>query len=338
MPHEARPVSDGAAAMSMHIKQLQYLTALARHMHFGRAAEECRISQPALSQAIQQLERTFGVPIVERRSYGFQGFTPHGTRILEWGRTVLSGYEHLNQELGFISNEGLRGHLRVGVIPVAVPGISIITTAFNRLYPNVSMSVRSLNFTDLKKGLENFEIDIAITYLDLGDSTGLRPYFLYDEFYYLVAPVEHGISNLEAISWNRAGQLPLCMLTPDMQNRRILDRVFASVGATPRTVIETDCALALCSHVRPGHWFTVVPHTFFLIVGDWAQTRALPLIDPVVTNAVGMLIVERDPQPPVTHAFIEVAQNVGLADALKRHVPMNSTAAIEAPSLQQGAK
>jgi DNA-binding transcriptional LysR family regulator len=308
----------------MYFKQLKYLAALARHMNFGRAAEECQISQPALSQAVHQLEKALGVPIIDRRSRGFQGFTAQGERVLEWARTVLSSYEHLSQELGGVDDQNLSGRIRLGVIPVAMPGISIITTAFNRLYPNVSVSVSSLNFTDLKKGLNNFEIDIGITYLDLGDTMGFRPYFLYNESYYLIAPVDHFVAGQKSVSWADAGRLPLCMLTPDMQNRRILDRIFANVGVTPRTVIETNCALALCSHVRPGHWFAVVPNSFFVMTGDWDRTQAIPLVEPVVTNAIGMLILEREPQPPAIRAFVDVVQNIIMADELMRYAPTNA--------------
>ena len=232
---------------------------------------------------------------------------------------MLSGYEHLSQDLSGGSHESMTGHIRLGVIPVAMPGISIMTTAFNRLYPNVNLSVSSLNFTDLKKGLENFEIDVGINYLDLGDNGRLRPYFLYDESYYLIAPATHPISRKENVTWSDAGRLPLCMLTPDMQNRRILDRIFTSVRTTPRTVIETNCALALCSHVRPGHWFAVVPNSFFLMIGDWGGIRAIPLVEPVAANAIGMLIVEREPQPPATLAFVEVVQSLAMDAELKRY-------------------
>jgi len=313
----------------MYFRQLEYLVSLARHRHFGRAAEECRISQPALSQALRHLEKSFGVPIVDRRSYGFREFTPQGARILEWARGVLSGYEHLHQDLGGIDEQNLQGHIRLGVIPVAMPGISIFTTAFNRRYPNVNVSVTSLNFTDLKRGLERFEFDVGITYLDPGRPPNLRPYFLYDESYYLIAPADHQIAQNGTVSWSEAGRLPLCMLTPDMQNRRILDDIFASVGVTPRTVIETNCALALCSHVRPGHWFAVVPNSFFLMIGDWSQTRALRLVEPVVTNSMGLLIVEREPQPPAIHAFVEVTQSIKMSDELMRYAPVQELAPTE---------
>ncbi|MFD1703305.1 LysR family transcriptional regulator [Methylopila henanensis] len=312
--------------MSLYVRQLHYLVALARHRHFGRAAAECQISQPALSQALRQLENAFGVPIVDRHNHGFEGFTPQGALVLDFARRTLDGYEHLVQEI-VSGADDLTGHIRVGVIPVAMPGISIITTAFNQLHPNVSVSVTSLNFTDLKKGLENFDLDIGINYLDHGASTGLRPYFLYDESYFLIAPADHGVARHDTVTWTEAGRLPLCMLTPDMQNRRILDRVFASVGASPRTVIETNCALALCSHVRPGHWFAVVPNTFFMMVGNWSQTRAVRLIEPTITNTIGMMVLEREPQPPAVRAFIEVAEEIAMAEELMRYAPAHLQAA-----------
>ncbi|WP_244641717.1 LysR family transcriptional regulator [Chelatococcus reniformis] len=304
------------------MKQLRYLVALARHSHFGRAAAECGITQSALSQALRQLEADFDVPIIDRRNQGFGGFTTQGAMVLDFARRTLDHHEHLVQDITS-AGDGLGGHVRIGVIPVAMPGISIITTAFNKLHPHVSVSVTSLNFTNLKRGLENFDIDVGINYLDHGPSTGLRPYFLYDESYFLIAPAEHAIAGKNSVTWTEAGRLPLCMLTPDMQNRRILDLVFSSVGASPRTVLETNCALALCSHVRPGHWFAVVPNTFFLMVGDWSQTRAIPLVEPEITNSIGMMVLEREPQPPAVRAFIDVAEDIRMADELMRYTPVH---------------
>lgn len=306
--------------MALNFKQLRYLVALARHRHFSRAAAECGITQSALSQALQQLESDFNVPIIDRRNQGFAGFTPQGEMVLDFARRTLDHHEHLVQDI-VSSGDKLSGHVRVGVIPVAMPGISIITTAFNRLYPDVSVSVMSHNFTNIKQGLESFDLDVGINYLDHGASTGLRPYFLYDESYFLIAPTKHPIAQKKSVTWMEAGRLPLCMLTSDMQNRRILDRIFSSVGISPRTVLETNCALALCSHVRPGHWFAVVPNSFFAMVGGWSEIRAIPLVEPGITNTIGMLVLGRDPQPPAVRAFIEVAEDIRMANEFMSYAP-----------------
>ncbi len=308
----------------MQLRQLRYLATLARERHFGRAAEICKVSQPALSQALRHIESTFGVAIVDRRNQGFRGLTPEGQRILDWARCVLADHDQLVQELSRMTNAGLSGHIRIGVIPVAMPMVSILTTAFNRIHPGVTISVMSLNFMEIARGLENFEIDVGINYLDCGPLKLLRPYALYEETYYLLAPASHPIASRPSVTWKEAGNLPLCLLSPDMQNRRILDRIFADAGVLPRTVIETNCALALCSHVRSDHWSAIVPHTFFYLIGGWSHMRAIPLIDPVASNAVGMLIAERDPLSLTAHAFIEVAQDLAVGTELRKYIPDES--------------
>ena len=82
----------------MFVRQLSYLVALARERHFGRAAETCSVSQPALSAAIRNMEDELGMPIVQRRGRSFEGFTPEGERLLGWARQILADWSHLRQE------------------------------------------------------------------------------------------------------------------------------------------------------------------------------------------------------------------------------------------------
>jgi DNA-binding transcriptional LysR family regulator len=305
----------------MHLRQLEYLAALERERHFGRAAEACNISQPALSQALRSIEAAFGVPIVDRRHQGFHGFTPEGELVLDWVRRVLAGHDTLTQQIGSVNAGDLGGHVRLGVIPVATPMVSMLTTAFHRRHPRVTIAIRSMNFMEIERSLEKFEIEVGVNYVDAGPATGLRTYMLYDESYYLLAPKNHPVGERSAISWSEAGALPLCLLTPDMQNRRIINQIFDDVGVSPRTVIETNCAVTLCSHVRSGQWFTIVPQTFFYLLGGWAEPRAIPLVAPVVTNPIGLFISERHPLPPVINAFVEVVQSLVIDSELRKHVP-----------------
>lgn len=305
----------------MQLKQLEYLIVLERERHFGRAAQACNVSQSALSQALRSIEQEFGVPIVDRRNQGFRGFTPEGGRILEWARSVLADRETLYQQIGSAGPGTLSGHIRIGVIPVATPMVSLLTNAFRKAHPGVTMSLLSQPYTQIERGLERFEIEVGVTYLDQERRGGLRPYVLYDESYYLLAPESHPIARRSEIDWQDAGHLPLCLLTPEMLNRRLLDGIFQSVGVTPKTVVETNCAVMLCSHVRSGDWFTIIPHTFFYLINGWRGTKAIPLVEPVATNTMGLLITERQPLPPVVNAFAEVVQSFDLAAELKKYVP-----------------
>jgi hypothetical protein len=77
---------------------------------------------------------------------------------------------------------------------------------------------------------------------------------------------EGRFSGLESISWAQAGTLPLCLLTPSMQNRRIIDMNFRAAGVEISAAIETNSLVTLWSHIRFGHWSTVVPNTFLLLL------------------------------------------------------------------------
>ena len=85
------------------IDKLEYFIALAREQHFGRAAEECGVTQPTLSAGIKQLEEQMGVLLVNRGSR-FQGFTPEGERVLTWARRIVGDARAMRQEVQALHN------------------------------------------------------------------------------------------------------------------------------------------------------------------------------------------------------------------------------------------
>jgi DNA-binding transcriptional LysR family regulator len=303
----------------LQIKHLHYLVVLAKERHFGRAAGVLSISQPALSLAIQQLERHFSAPIVLRQQSGFQGFTGEGNAILSWARQALSDHDRLLNSGTEDTRHELRGTLKIALAPVTMSIVSLLTTPFNERYPHVSVSVMSRNLRDLERDFRNFDVDVGVNYLDAVTQPGLRPYALYNEAYYLLVPDGHYLGDRKSIDWREVGQLPLCLLAPELQNRIILDRIFAQVGVKPQAVIETDCSLGLFAHMRSGRWLTIVPHSYFYLLGDWAFIRAIPIVNPFVTSAIGLLIHERNPIPPIVRAFIEVAQATMIEQHLDRY-------------------
>jgi DNA-binding transcriptional LysR family regulator len=198
---------------------------------------------------LRNIETEFGVPIADRRQHGFHKFTREGELVLGWIRSVLAEHNALVQKIDSVSSGGLSGHIRLGVIPVATPMISMLTTSFHRAHPSVTISVHSMNFLEIARGLEKFEIEVGVNYIGgIGPANGRRDYVLYNESYYLLAPRTHSLANRSTISWAEAGALPLCLLSTDMQNRKIVDQIFEEVGVAPRTVIETNCAVTLCPY------------------------------------------------------------------------------------------
>ncbi len=281
----------------MLIRQFEYLVALARERHFGRAAEACHVTQPTLSAAIRQLEETLGAPIIER-GHRYLGLTPQGQLALEHAHRVLAEVEALKREVETLDH-GVSGRLRLGAIPTALPIMSHLTAPFFALYPRVTVAVLSLTSQEIQRGIENFELDAGVTYLDNEPLERVRARPLYAEEYVFLTPVDGPFAERATLTWAEAAEAPLCLLTPDMQNRRILDGIFRSVGATPKPAVETNSIFNLVSHAASGHWSSIVPRQLLQFFGIPERTRAVELTTPTAQRSVGLIIADRDPPAPL---------------------------------------
>jgi DNA-binding transcriptional LysR family regulator len=288
------------------IRHLQYLTALARERHFGRAAQACNVTQPTLSAGLKQLEESLGVLIAER-GQRYVGLTPEGERVLGWAQRVLAGYAGLNQELGEM-RAGLVGHLRLGAIPVTLPIVALLTTPFALEHARTNVVVTSLTSIDIQRGLDEFTLDAGLTYLDNEPLARVRTLPLYREHYILLTPRDGPLGGRRSVSWAEAATVPLCLLTQDMQNRRILDTAFHRAGAEIRPQLETNSLITLWSSLRFGHWSTVLPSTFRLVMDGLDGIVALPLVEPEGLHQVGLVVSDRDPLPPVARALLDLAR------------------------------
>src|SRR6195256_6184762 len=210
------------------LDKLEYLMALARERHFGHAAETCGVTQPTLSAGIKQLEETMGVLLVNRGSR-FHDFTPEGERVLDWARRIVGDARAMRQEVNALKH-GLGGRLRIAAIPTALAMVASLTTPFRMRHPNVRFTVLSRTSIEILTLLENLEIDAGVTYVDnepLGRVTAVP---LYQERYQLLTAADAPLGNRQRVTWAEVSQVPLCLLTPDMQNRRIIDGLLRSAG------------------------------------------------------------------------------------------------------------
>ncbi|HET7468720.1 MAG TPA: LysR family transcriptional regulator [Gemmatimonadales bacterium] len=289
----------------MLLRHLHYLVAVAGERHFARAAESCGVTQPTLSSGIKQLEEELGLLIV-RRGQRFEGFTPEGERVLEWARLIVSDAASLKQEAA-VSREGLVGRLRLGAIPTALPMISALTVPFALDHPRVTIAVLSLTSIDIQGGLGDFSLDAGVTYLENEPLAGVRAIPLYRERYFLFTAASGSFRERQSVSWREAAGTPLCLLTPDMQNRRILNSHFRDADAEPRPSVETNSVLTLCAHVRSGQWSSILPQGFLSLFGDTADLRVLPLVEPAVSHSVGLVVPDREPLTPSARHLVHLA-------------------------------
>lgn len=291
----------------MFIRQLEYLVTLARERHFARAAEVCCVSQPALSSAIRHLEEELGVSIVER-GQKFVGLTEDGERILGWARQTLSAWESLKQEAA-LSRDTLKGSLRMGAIPTAMPIMSLLTGPYWRAFPDVVQQVQSLSNEEIIRRLENFEIDIGLTYLEEQNLQKFRVLSLYRERYVLLARDAASLNNCASMSWRDAAALPLCLLTRNMQNRRIIDAAFRRAGVSPCVVVETDSVFALYSNVRCAEIYSIMPHSLLALFELREELTAIPLT-PELNRVIGLIALNAEPAAPLVSAVWAVSQQI----------------------------
>ena len=290
------------------LEKLEFLLALAREKHFGRAAEVCGVTQPTLSAGVKQLEDTFGVLLVNRGSR-FQGFTAEGERVLDWARRIVGDTRAMRQEVHALKH-GLAGRLRLAAIPTALAMVETLTTPFRARHPEVQFTILSRTSLEILAHLENLEIDAGLTYLDnepLGRVTAVP---LYNERYRLLVAADAPLGDRQSVTWTEVAQIPLCLLTPDMQNRRIIERLLRDTGITPRISLESDSMILLYSHVRTGRWASVMPAKLAETLGLTDTIRAVPIVEPEAVHTIGLVVPAREPMTPLNAALVTEARRV----------------------------
>jgi len=292
----------------MFVRQLQYLVAVAREGHFGRAAGVCQVSQPTLSAGIRRLEEELGLPLVVR-SHRFLGLTDEGQRVLAWARRMVADYDGLLQELAGTS-AGLSGLLRVGVVASAMPALSALVNEFCGRHPQVRVQLLPLGAGQVQRALDECELDAAVTLRTLDPLSRVRTAALHDERYiFLSSAVAPGSGGLDGtISWAEATRHPLCLLTADTETRRVIDSVLGEIGLISRPRVEAGDVLAVWAQVRAGGWATILPDALLDAVELPPGMAALTLVQPERRSPVAVVISDRDPPAPLAAAFLRFAQ------------------------------
>ncbi|QYZ70281.1 LysR family transcriptional regulator [Neotabrizicola shimadae] len=287
------------------IDKLEMFLALANTRHFGRAAEACGVTQPTLSSAIRQLEDQLGLQLVFRGSR-FQGLTPEGQRVLDWARRIVGDMRAMKDEMRAVRS-GLSGNLRIGVIPTALPMVADLSAPFLARHPNVRISWLSRTSAEILAGIERLELDAGITYLDNEPLGRVTQVALYTEFYRFLCAPGTVLAGRAQVTWSEVAEQPLCLLTGDMQNRRIVNQLLADVGATVQAPVESNSTIALVAHVRTGLWGSIVPTKLAQMFTGGAGLVAIPIVEPEAEHSVGLIAAARDPQTPVIAALLDEA-------------------------------
>lgn len=295
------------------IDKLEYLLALAREQNFSKAAEQCGVTQPTFSAGIKQLEETLGVMLVQRTSR-FIGFTTEGEHVLDWARGIVADARAMRQDLQALK-QGLTGRLKIAAIPTALAMVSALTTPFRARHPNVKFTILSRTSIEILSMVENLEVDAGLTYVDNEPLGRMRTVSLYLEQYRLLTSESSPLGDREQVTWAEVAGIPLCLLTPDMQNRRIIDQLLGATGAQVEPTLESNSMIVLFSHVRTGRWASIMPEKLADTLGLTERLRSIPIVEPTAVHQIGLVVPPREPMTPLTAALVAEARL--LAEALR---------------------
>ena len=283
------------------LTSLRYLVALNEHRHFARAAQACHITQPALSNALRALEAEFGAVIV-RRGRVIGGLTPEGEQVLATALSMLKAEEALRQDLSVGAGQ-LKGKLRMAAVPTAMPMLTRFAALLRTQQPGITPMVLSMSSLEIETGLEDLSLDLALGYSDrllARESARINVCPQYQEHYFLLSPATEK-SSQKAVKWAQAAKLPLCLLTPDMHNRLIVDQSFKAAGCEVSAAMETNSVLSLMMAVSDGGLHSVLPGALVATLPEAAALNVRPLIRPQAQTAIAFLT---QPKETATRALL----------------------------------
>jgi DNA-binding transcriptional LysR family regulator len=289
----------------MQFRFLEYFVALAEEKHFARAAERCNVTQPTLSAGIAGLEGLLGKRLVQR-DRRFIDLTPEGHAILPHVRQLIAGHEELRQSINAAGP--LRGELRLGAIPAAMPYVGGFVGALHARHPELRVAVRQLTSATIVAGIANFELDAGLTYLDGEPGAGTQAVALFEERFCFATHANGRFGAQDSVTLAEAVSEPLCLLHHGMQNRRILDRHLARMQLAATPAATTDSYLALLSMVAHGGLSSIVTNSHSEYIGAALDVRLLEISDLPDHNHIALIVPDREPLSPIARAALTTAQ------------------------------
>ncbi|WP_209425063.1 LysR substrate-binding domain-containing protein [Pararhodobacter sp. SW119] len=299
--------------VSFTLKQLRYFEALARHRHFGHAADVCAISQPALSMQIKELEGSLGAALFERsaRSVRLTGF---GEEFAARAREILRAVDELS-ELARAARDRLSGRLRIGIIPTVAPYLlPAIIGELSRLFPGLDLNLRETITPRLIRELTEGRLDTAVVALPISER-GLAEVPLFSEEFVLVRP--HGDAGKPVPDRESLREMRLLLLE---EGHCFRDQALSFCDlrhARPRELLDGSSLATLVQMVGAGIGVTLIPEMAVAVETRSAPVSVVRFADPAPQRTIGMIWRNTS---PLARQLAEVADVVRAAAAKTRDV------------------
>ncbi len=293
-------------------KHLRYLDALARHGHFGPAAEACAISQPALSLQIKELEMMLGAPLVERATRQIR-LTPLGDAFVARAREILLSVDEL-AELARAAQGPLAGRLRMGVIPTVAPYLlPRIIAALTDRFPDLDLELRESVTTALIGELQESRLDAAVLALPISEPS-LREFALFEEDFVLVR--SQADAGLPVPSPERLQTMRLLLLE---EGHCFRDQALSFCNlqpALPRDGLDGSSLSTLVQMVGAGLGVTLIPEMALPVETRSAPVAVSRFAAPEPRRTVGMIWRKTSPMDAQLHQTADAVRRA--AEDLRR--------------------
>ena len=270
--------------INVTLRQLRYFDALARHGHFGRAAEACAISQPALSMQIKEMEQALGGVLLERSARQV-ALTRFGEELLHRVRDILRSVEELG-DFARASHDRLAGRLRVGMIPTIAPYLlPKVIENLARVHPELDIHVRETLTPKLIKEVVEGRLDTAIVALPVSEPS-LTESALFKETFLLVRPGEQ--EGMPVPSRDTLREMKLLLLE---EGHCFRDQAlsFCNMQAPPREVLDASSLSTLVQMVGAGIGVTLIPEMAVAVETRSASVSVTRFKNPEPSRTIGMV-------------------------------------------------
>jgi len=315
------------------LRQLRYLSALARHGHFGRAAESCAVTQPALSMQIADLERTLGVKVVERRP-GEVFLTEIGREIARRGEDLLTASRDL-VDFARHRAQPLTGRLTLGVIPSLAPYLlPKVLPLLQQRYPELRLELRESQTRQLVTDVRSGALDAALLALPAGNRD-LDSIALFDDEFLLAVPADDPRPETATVAVDEIDQSRLILLE---DGHCLRDQALAfcatarnraiNMGGTSTTTFGASSLTTVIQMVAGGYGLTLIPQIAADVERRDTRVKFLRLRRPQPGRTIGLTFRKTSPR----RRDFEV-----LGDMVKEGVGGKSSTAPAAPPRSAGA-
>jgi LysR family hydrogen peroxide-inducible transcriptional activator len=299
---------------TLSLKQFRYFEALARLGHFGRAAEVCAISQPALSMQIKEMEAALGTALFERG--------PRLVRLTHFGeafalrvREILRQVDELG-DLARAAQEGLVGRLRIGVIPTVAPYLlPALVGALARQYPGLEIHVRETVTPRLLQELAEGRLDTAIVALPVSEPS-LAEVALFSEDFVLVRPAEDAGKPVPSREILR--EMRLLLLEEGHCFRDQALSFCAMQAAVAREVLDASSLATLVQMVGAGMGVTLLPEMAVAVETRAAAVSVARFAGVQPSRTLGMVWRKTSPLARQLQALSVVVRQAAEAVTLPR--------------------